>query len=144
MPSDSEKAQKITEKIDWSLIAIISAFSRVEDAGFLLLIEHLEPRYDMPSRHYFIEKALPALQKKIHDKLLVQLSEAPDVAFTTDIGSSSVCPISLLSLTAQSIDRKFVLRRATLHAWEFCGSHTAERIQQATEKMFSNWGIDKK
>lgn len=144
MPSDSEKAKKITEKIAQMIAMSNQPFSLVEDAGFLLLIEHLEPRYDMPSLHYFIEKALPALQKKIHDKLLVQLSEEHDVTFNTDIWSSSVCPMSLRSLTTQWIDSKFVLRRATLLAREFRGSHTAERIQHEIEKMLNKWGIDKK
>lgn len=144
MASDSNKAKQITEKIAQMIAMSDQPFSLVEDAGFLLLLEHLEPRYNMPSRHYFVEKALPALQKKIRDKLLVQLAEASDVAFTTDIWSSSVCPMSLLSLTAQWVDSKFVLRRATLHVREFRGSHTAERIQQAIEEMLNNWGIDKK
>lgn len=54
-----------------------------------------------------------------------------------------MAPMSLLSLTAQWIDSSFVLRHATLHAQEFRGSHTAECIQQAMEKMLNNWGIDK-
>lgn len=144
MPSDSNKAKQITEKIAQMIAVSDQPFYLVEDPGFLLLVDYLEPRYTMPSRHYFVEKALPALQKQIRDKLLMQLAEASDVAFTTDIWSSSVCPMSLLSLTAQWVDGKFSLCRATLHVREFRGSHTAGRIEQAIEDMLNNWGIDKK
>lgn len=143
MPRDSAKAQDITAKIAQMIAMSDLPFAFVENPGFLMLMEHVEPRFEMPSRHYFTEKALPALYKKISDKLLVLLSDVPHVSFTTDIWSSSVAPMSLLSLTAQWIDSSFVLRRATLHVQEFRGSHTAERIQQSMEKMLNNWGIDK-
>ncbi|XP_073715900.1 zinc finger BED domain-containing protein 4-like [Misgurnus anguillicaudatus] len=143
MPHDSAKAQDITAKIAQMIAMSDLPFAFVENPGFLMLMEHVEPRFEMPSRHYFTEKALPALYKKITDKLLVMLSDAPHVSFTTDIWSSSVAPMSLLSLTAQWIDSSFVLRRATLHAQEFRGSHTAERIQQSMETMLNNWRIDK-
>ncbi|XP_060769142.1 mannose-P-dolichol utilization defect 1a isoform X3 [Neoarius graeffei] len=97
----------------------------------------------MPSCHYFTEKALPALHKKISDTLRVLLSDVPHVSFTTDIWSSSMAPMSPLSLTAQWIESSFALRHATLHAQESRGSHTAERIQQAMENMLINWGTDK-
>lgn len=118
-------------------------FAFVENPGFLMLMEHVEPRYQVPSRHYFTEKALPALYKNISDKVRVMLLDAPHVSFITDIWSSSVAPMSLLSLTAQWIDSSIVLRHATLHAQEFRGSHTAEYIQQSMENMLNNWGIDK-
>ncbi|KAK7898583.1 hypothetical protein WMY93_019436 [Mugilogobius chulae] len=141
MPGDSAKAQTITAKVAQMIAMSDLPFAFVENPGFLMLMEHIEPRFEMPSRHYFTEKALPALHKKIFDKVL--LSDAPHVSFTTDIWSSSVAPMSLLSLTAQLIDSSFVLRRATLHVREFRGSHTAERIQQSIENMLNNWGIDK-
>ncbi|KAK7888714.1 hypothetical protein WMY93_024274 [Mugilogobius chulae] len=143
MPGDSAKAQTITAKVAQMIAMSDLPFAFVENPGFLMLMEHIEPRFEMPSRHYFTEKALPALHKKIFDKVLVLLSDAPHVSFTTDIWSSSVAPMSLLSLTAQWIDSSFVLRRATLHVREFRGSHTAERIQQSIENMLNNWGIDK-
>lgn len=143
LPRDSEKAKKITEKIAEMIAMSDQPLSLVDDPGFTMLMEYMEPRYDMPSRHYITEKALPALQKKISDKLLVLLKDVPDVAFTTDIWSSSVCPMSLISLTAQWISSDYVLSHATLHAEEFRGSHSAERIQQVMEKMLNNWGLGK-
>jgi len=83
-----------------------------------------------------------SIYKKISDKLLVLLSDALHVSFTTDFWSSSVAPMALLSLTTQWIDSSFALRRATLHVQEFRGSHSTERIKQSMEKMLNNWGIE--
>ncbi|KAI2665919.1 E3 SUMO-protein ligase ZBED1 [Labeo rohita] len=75
MPHDSAKVQDITAKIAQMIAMSDLPFTFVENPGFLMLIEHVEPRFEMPSRHYFTEKALPALYKKISDKLLVLLSD---------------------------------------------------------------------
>ncbi|XP_036067644.1 zinc finger BED domain-containing protein 4-like [Oryzias melastigma] len=143
MPRDGEKAQAIISKISQMIAISDQPFAFVDNPGLIMLLDFLEPRFEMPSRHYFTEKALPALQKKVKDKLLGLLKDVPFISFTTDIWSSSVAPMSLLSLTAQWVDSAFVLRHATLHAQEFRGSHTAERIKEAVEKMLTNWGIDK-
>ena len=143
MPRDSEKAQGIIAKIAQMIELSDQPFAFVEDPGFITLLDFSEPRFDMPSRHYFTEKALPALQKRVKDKLIVLLSDVPFISFTIDVWSSSVAPMSLVNLTGHWANSSFVLRRATLHAQEFRGSHTAERIRQTMEKMLNNWGIDK-
>ncbi|KAF3851672.1 hypothetical protein F7725_013444 [Dissostichus mawsoni] len=96
--------------------------SVVENVGFRRLMEHLEPRYELPSRHYFTEKALPALHNKLRGHLQALLTDVPAFGFTTDIWSSSVCPMSLLSFTAQWIDSQFNLKHATLQVQNFRGS----------------------
>ncbi len=60
MPHDSAKAQDITAKIAQMIAMSVLPFAFVENPGFLMLMEHVESRFEMPSRHYFTEKALPA------------------------------------------------------------------------------------
>jgi hypothetical protein len=50
------------------------------------------------------------------------------ISFTTDIWTSVVRLMSMLSLTAQWVDKDFVLRKAVLLAQECAGSHTAAAI----------------
>lgn len=64
------------------------------------------------------------------------------ISFTTDIWSSNVSPTSMLSLTAQWIDRDFKLK-VLLHAQEFTGSHTSLVISQAFTDMLDRWKIDR-
>ncbi|KAM3875860.1 zinc finger BED domain-containing protein 4-like [Diretmus argenteus] len=49
--------------------------SVVANVGFRRLMEILEPRYVLPSRHYFTEKALPAAHKKLRDHLQDKLAD---------------------------------------------------------------------
>lgn len=65
------------------------------------------------------------------------------MSFTSDIWSSDVSPMSMLSLTAQWIDADFQLQKAVLHSQEFSGSHTAAALATAFENMFQSWNIPK-
>ncbi|QQP37372.1 Uncharacterized protein FKW44_017613, partial [Caligus rogercresseyi] len=121
-------------------------FSVVEDVGFRRLLQHIEPRYTLPSRRYFADVCLPELYNSIAGRvheLLTKDSDPPYVSFTTDIWSSDVSPASMLSLTAQWVDENFLLQRIVLQCQEFKGSHTAAAISGAFDSMFERWGIDR-
>ena len=143
LSENSDRAKAITAAIAEFMALDDQPLSVVANPGFRRLMEVLEPRYVLPSRHYFTEKALPAAHKKLRDHVQEQLANVPAIGFTTDIWSSSVCPMSLLSFTAQWIDASFTLQRVTLHTQDFRGSHTAERIGEAIQGMLDSWGIDK-
>lgn len=70
-------------------------------------------------------------------------SNVNDISFTTDIWSSDISQMSMLSLTAQWIDHNFEMKRAVLHAQEFPGSHTGTAIASAFDSMFAQWRIAK-
>ena len=63
---------------------------------FRSLIEHLQPRYSLPSRRYLLETALPELYNRVSTKLAEKLKGVPALSFTTDIWTSDVCPMSYL------------------------------------------------
>ncbi|KAI4812432.1 hypothetical protein KUCAC02_023820, partial [Chaenocephalus aceratus] len=91
----------------------------------------------MPSRHYIVEKGIPALLTKVREQVPRHLKEATSIALTTDLWSSGVAPMSLLSLTAHWIDSSFTLHNVVLHASELRGSHTSMRIRNAIEEMLA-------
>ena len=73
-----------------------------------------------------------------------KLEKVQAISFTTDILSSDVSPLSLLSLTAHWVDiETFNLESVVLHANEFKGSHTGKAIAGAIENMLLNWNIPK-
>ncbi|KAL0147209.1 hypothetical protein M9458_057486 [Cirrhinus mrigala] len=143
-PRDSKMALTLTEKICQFIVLDDQPLSVVSNIGFKRLIEHLEPRYVMPSRHYIVDKTIPQMHKEVKECIAMHLDKASAVSFTTDIWSSDHCPLSLLSLTAHWIDADFTLQRAVLHAREFRGSHTANAITNAMEEMLRDWKVDKK
>ena len=112
----------------------------MDDVGFRRLVEHLEPRYTLPSRHYFSDVVLPEL----HSIIIMHIYEllvmgVTGISFTTDIWTSDVSPMSMLSLTAQWVEEDFVQRKVILHVLECAGSHTAAAISMAFENMFETW-----
>ena len=141
---DSAKAKSITNKVMEMIALDNQPFSIVEDRGFRQLIEHIEPRYSLPSRRYFSDVSLPALYEVVATHIHKMLdSSVNDISFTTDIWSSDVSQMSMLSLTAQWIDDNFEMRRSVLHAQEFAGSHTGTAIASAFDCMFAQWKIPK-
>ena len=89
----------------------------MDGVGFRRLVGHLEPQYTLPSRHYFSDVALSELhsivETHIHELLAMAITA---ISFTTDIWTSDISPMSMLSLTAQWVAKDFVLREAVLHA----------------------------
>ncbi len=141
---DSAKAKAINCKVMEMIAIDDQPFSIVEDFGFRRLIEFIEPRYSLPSRWHFADVSLPALYNEVAAHIQMLLGKnVTDISFTTDIWSSDVSPVSMLSLTAQWIEDSFEMRRVMLHAQECPGSHTGTAIASALESMFAQWNITK-
>uniref|UniRef100_A0A1A7YMD4 Zinc finger, BED domain containing 4 n=1 Tax=Iconisemion striatum TaxID=60296 RepID=A0A1A7YMD4_9TELE len=125
-PHNSVQATKITERILNFIVMDGQPLSVVADKGFQLLINRLEPRYNMVSRKYLSETALPELHDKVRKRIFEEIKDVKAISFTTDVWSSDVSPVSLLSLTAHWLDESFVLHSATLNATNLRGSHTSD------------------
>jgi len=95
-PHGSVKAAKITESILNFIVMDGQPLSVVENKGFRLLINHLEPRYNMVKRKYLSETALPEFYQKMCKCISEELKDVKVLSFTTDIWSSDVSPMSLL------------------------------------------------
>ncbi len=95
LPAGSVKATNIKEKVMEFIVLDSQPLSVVENEGFRRLVEHLEPRYSLPSRKYFSETALPELYKKVCKHISEELKNVTSMSFTTDIWSSDVCPMTL-------------------------------------------------
>ena len=141
---DSARAKQITNKVMEFIALDDQPFTVVESVGFRSLMKFMEPRYTVPSRRHFAEVCLPEIHNivatHIHELLARDITA---ISFTTDIWSSDVSPVSMLSLTAQWIDKDFNLIKAVLHSQEFTGTHSAAAISETFEKMFQTWNIDK-
>ena len=83
------------------------------------------------------------MHETVQKQIKSLLHDITALSFTTDIWSSNVCPMSLISLTAQWIDDGFILQRVVLHAKQFRGSHTGQAIASTFEEMLKTWEIPK-
>ncbi len=69
LPSHSEHARKITQSIVYFMVKDLCPFSVVENAGFCNMLKTLEPRYVIPSRHFFADNAVPKLYQGVKLKV---------------------------------------------------------------------------
>ena len=143
LAKDHPRALKITRGLTEMITLDDQPLSLVDNVGFRRFMDIVEPRYEIPGRHLITDNALPKLHKFVKEYTLNLMCAASDVSFTTDIWSSSVSPMSLISLTAQWIDGGFELKRVTLQARECRGSHTAMRIAETFCDMLEEWKVKK-
>ena len=145
MSKDNSRAIKITEALTHFITLDDQPLSVVDNVGFRRLLKVLEPRYEIPSRLYITDLMLPKVYDKVKNHVRSLVHDAEAISFTTDrpIWTSSVCPMSLLSLTAQWMDKAFTLQHIALHAKPFRGSHTGKAIANIFEDMLQIWDIQK-
>ena len=107
---DDPRAKAIEDLIMDMMALDDQPFTLVEDRGFSRLINHLEPRFTLPSRRYFSDVCLPAkydaIAKCIHT--LID-NDVKDISFTMDVWTCDVSPVSMMSLTAQWLNTDFKL-----------------------------------
>lgn len=142
LPADNVKAKGITEKLLNFIVLDDQPFQVVENEGFRSLMEHLQPRYSLPSRRYLSETALPELYLRVSSKLAEKLKRVPALSFTTDIWTSDVSPMSLISLTVQWVDSDtHGLESAVLQVKKCRGSHNRATIAASITEMLNHWEI---
>lgn len=66
-------------------------YSEVENEAFRVLINILEPRFDIPSQKYFAEKLIPAQYSQTRTKVETALETADRVEFTCDGWTPTWC-----------------------------------------------------
>ena len=139
-PGD-QRSKEITRKIGHMICKDNQPFSIVEDDGFKKLIEHLEPRYTMPTRKHMANFVIPELFREVEARVKVQLQEAESVAITTDLWTSTACD-DYLSVTVHFIDNNFQLRHICIEVIPFEEvSHTGANISQFLTKTLQSWNL---
>ena len=136
------RAQRITFRVAEMVALDCQPLSIVEDAGFLRLMNEVEPRYVVPSRKHITDVVLPSVMKGVMAEVEKELSSVQWYSFTTDIWSTEVSNDSLLSFTVHWLTELFERKEAILHAHPLPGSHTGEMLCREYNAMLSKWNID--
>ena len=82
---DHENAKKIHVLIGEMIATDCQPLSMVTDSEFARLVNHLEPRYNIPSRTYFRDVVIPGLYEKMVTKMRSFLSGQDMISITRDI-----------------------------------------------------------
>ena len=114
----SKRWNEITNSITIHLAKDMVPLNTVEKGGFKQMIKMLDPRYELQSRKYFSQVAIPNLYQKNRAKLETELATVPHFAATTDMWSSHTME-PYLSLTVHFISEEWLLQSHCLQTSYF-------------------------
>ena len=128
-PYPPDKQKRADRVLGWMIAKDLQPFSVVEDVGFNLFCETLQPRYKMPSRKVITGIVCKEIYEKACAYVQSQLSSSASVSLTTDAWTSQAMQ-SYLTVTAHVIDecwnfKAFVLDTTVMH-----DSHTADNLAE--------------
>uniref|UniRef100_A0A673CIH1 BED-type domain-containing protein n=1 Tax=Sphaeramia orbicularis TaxID=375764 RepID=A0A673CIH1_9TELE len=140
-PSTSERHQKITESIVHYLAKGMCSANTSDNSGFRQMVNTLDKRYVLPSRHHFTRAALPALYEKRRHEVANELLGADFFAIMTDLWSSRTME-PYISLTVHFIDSDFNLNAKCLQASFLPEDHTGENIANGLKDAMAAWSLN--
>uniref|UniRef100_A0A3B3RYJ1 Zinc finger BED domain-containing protein 4-like n=1 Tax=Paramormyrops kingsleyae TaxID=1676925 RepID=A0A3B3RYJ1_9TELE len=140
----SQRQQAISEAIVQDLvIGCCLPLSIVENVHFKHFLEILDSKYTPISRRTISEEQIPALVRKVKEKVLEKLATQTYVSLTTDIWSDRRLR-SFLGVTAHMCCKSkaaYALESYLLDCRHFTGRHTGEKIASAFEEITEEYGI---
>ena len=140
----STQWQDVTRKMALFIASSNVPNSIVENAEFQLLIESLDPRYQMPGRAR-MAKEMDLLMADMKGRIKVYLDFAQKVSVCTDIWTKRGMTSSYLGVTTHFFSRHDHRRHCvTLAVRVFPHPHTAERVRNLLDEILKEWGIDEK
>ena len=84
----SRKWQQLTDAVTYCLAKDMMPIYSVEKEGFVRLLHSLDSQYELPSRKYFSNVAIPKLYAQTRDVVSAEIKSAEFLAATTDMWSS--------------------------------------------------------
>ncbi|XP_063049938.1 E3 SUMO-protein ligase ZBED1-like isoform X1 [Engraulis encrasicolus] len=142
LAADTAKAKSISKAIGLFIAKDMQPYSVMEGEGFRNMLKVLEPRYVMPTRRYFGTNVIPHLYEETRQDIVKELSEACQVALTTD-GWTSRSTESYLTVTAHHITPQWELRSCVLQTRPIYESHTSEFLSQKLREVVEEWALER-
>ena len=139
LPSGSPRAASITKSIACFICKDLRPYSVVENEGFRRMLNTLEPRYDIPCRKYFTEKAIPALYTETKAHVENALQSAERVALTCDAWTSRATE-SFVTFTVHFL-LEWELRSYVLQTRAMSESHTGANMAEVIRKATEEWKL---
>ncbi|XP_051571349.1 E3 SUMO-protein ligase ZBED1-like [Myxocyprinus asiaticus] len=138
----SKQHVEITQAVTEFITKDMMPLSTVTKPGFTALINTLDTRYNMPSRTYFSQVAIPELHRKYKQRVAAELKTKEFFAATTDMWSSRTAD-PYQSLTVHFITEDFDLKACCLKTAYFPDDHTGENIAAGLREGLVSWDLHK-
>lgn len=130
----------VTEAVALHIAKDMVPIYTMEKTGFINLIKTLDPRYELPSRKYFSEVALPQLYNNTREKVSRELEELSFYSATADMWSSRTMQ-PYMSLTVHFINNAWDLRSISLQMSYFPDDHTGELVAKGLRDALDCWNL---
>lgn len=139
---NDKRALEISVRICLMISRDLQPFSVIENEGFRTLIEHLEPRYKIPSRKFLTSNILPRIYSTCKQKLFEKLdcTKELNISLTTDAWTSSK-PESYITVTIHILNDKWQMESYVLCTDPFCLAHTAGNLAAHLTETINNWSL---
>ena len=136
-----KKWQELTNSVTMCLCKDMLPIYSVEKPGFRDMLKKFDPQYEVPSRKYFSETAIPKLYNDERERVVKELESVKYYAATTDMWSSDT-GAPFLSYTVHFIDEDWHLKSRCLQALYLPADHTADNLADALSSILENWKLD--
>jgi len=132
--------KELTDSVTYCLAKDGLPIYTVEKPGFRNLLKSFDPRYNVPSRKYFSEVAIPTLYSAERSKLFDQLSYLVHFSSTTDLWSSTGLK-PYISYTIHYIDVQWNLQSKCLQTHFLPEDHTGEILAESLTTTMELWNL---
>nr|XP_055045531.1 E3 SUMO-protein ligase ZBED1-like [Misgurnus anguillicaudatus] len=142
MPYDksSPRHKEITDSITECLAKDMMPIHTVSKAGFQKMIRTLDKRYQLPSRNYFSQIAIPKHYNSRREEVQKEMASVTFFSTTTDLWSSRTSE-PYISLTVHFVDEEFELKSRCLQTSYFPEDHTGETIALGLREALAAWDL---
>lgn len=139
---NTPKWHKITDSVTNFLVKSMSPIRTVELESFKELLHVMEPGYQVPSRKYFSEEAIPKTYNNAVSKLKIEIQGTMKYfSLTTDAWSSAVNMNPYVSLTCHYINNDWKLVSRNLTTVFAPEDHTGENLAQLWKDTLALWSL---
>ncbi len=136
----SPRYKEITDSITHCLAKDMMPIHTVSKVGFQKMIRSLDKKYQLPSRNYFSQVAIPALYNSRRGEVQKEMAKVTFFSTTTDLWSSRTSE-PYISLTVHFVDEEFELRSRCLQTSYFPDDHTGENIALGLREALAAWDL---
>lgn len=107
------------------------------------MVHKLNPKYDLPSRKYFSQQAIPTLYGEVRDSIFSNLKQISHYSITTDLWTSCATD-PYITATLHYINCDWELKSVCLETVALLKDHTGQNIADCVTEIFANWqlGLD--
>uniref|UniRef100_A0A8C2KQJ3 HAT C-terminal dimerisation domain-containing protein n=1 Tax=Cyprinus carpio TaxID=7962 RepID=A0A8C2KQJ3_CYPCA len=134
--ANSNKAKKLNRAVAVYICMDQVPVYTVEKPGFKQLLEHLNNRYALPSRNFFMHTEIPALYNETKEIVMNHLGRKTFFSCTTDLWT-------FMAVTLQFVTETWDMQSWCLGCVGLNTEHTAECLREALEEMIQEaWKLD--